>query len=90
MQTKYNISYFWSLFVYFQKTKAVKNPFHNIIHSTENGYYVEEEFYEDVKCLEKLALSMGFKHDDIILFDDLTKHETLQALVYGMELKYTL
>ena len=37
----------------------------------------------DVRHLEKLALTMGFQHEDIILFDNLTHEETNNALVYG-------
>ena len=38
---------------------------------------------DDVKHLEKLALTMGFKHEDIILFENLTTDETHEALAYG-------
>ena len=41
---------------------------------------------DDVKHLEKLALTMGFQHEDIILFDNLTDIETLEALAYGLKL----
>ena len=33
--------------------------------------------------MENLALSMGFQHEDIIVFDNLNKLETKQALIYG-------
>ena len=46
-------------------------------------YKIDKHFYEDVKILEELAISMGFQHEDIILFESLTKDETLQALAYG-------
>ena len=56
-------------------------------------YKTDVSFYEDVKYLEKLAHLMGFKHEDIVLFDSLTYSETEQALVYGLffiELVYDL
>ena len=52
--------------------------------SGETKYKTDKDFYEDVKHLEILALSMGFEHEDIILFESLTKEETIQALVYGL------
>jgi len=48
-------------------------------------YKTDVSFYEDVKYLEKLAHLMGFKHEDIVLFDSLTYSETEQALVYVTE-----
>ena len=38
---------------------------------------------KDVVYFEKLAIKMGFKHDDVILFENLTAIETWQALVCG-------
>ena len=43
----------------------------------------EEEIYKDLVYLERLALSMGFLHQDILLFDNLTTLQTKQALVVG-------
>ena len=40
--------------------------------------------FDEVKHLEKLALTMGFQHEDIILFDNLTYTETNEALAYGL------
>ena len=38
---------------------------------------------DGAKHLEKLALTMGFQHEDIILFKNLTAVETFEALAYG-------
>ena len=38
----------------------------------------------EVENLEKLAVMMGFDHSDVIMFENLTADETLEALVYGL------
>ena len=43
----------------------------------------DEDMDEEVGKLEELALLMGFQHEDIIMFENLTERETRQALVYG-------
>lgn len=40
--------------------------------------------YGEVRFYEKVALNMGFEHEDIILFESLTAKETTEALVYGL------
>ena len=40
--------------------------------------------YDEVRFYEKIALNMGFEHEDIILFESLTAKETIEALVYGL------
>ena len=39
--------------------------------------------YNEVKHLENLAITMGFEHKDIIMFESLTTMETVEALIYG-------
>ena len=51
---------------------------------TTQEYSKDETMLDGAKHLEKLALTMGFQHEDIILFKNLTSFETLQALVYGL------
>ena len=41
--------------------------------------------YNEVKHLENLAITMGFDHEDIILFESLTTMETVEALIYGIK-----
>ena len=43
----------------------------------------DDDFNMEADNLEKLALMMGFKHEEIIMFENLTEKETRQALVYG-------
>ena len=50
---------------------------------TANKYKKDLNMIIDAKHLEKLALTMGFQHEDIILFENLTYSETNEALVYG-------
>ena len=38
--------------------------------------------YGEVRFYEKVALNMGFEHEDIILFESLTAKETTEALVH--------
>ena len=39
---------------------------------------------DEVKQLERLALTMGFQHEDIILFENLTRYETIEAILYRL------
>ena len=39
---------------------------------------------DEVKQLERLALTMGFQHEDIILFENLTTYETIEAILYRL------
>ena len=50
---------------------------------TSKKYAKDQSMINDVKHLEKLALTMGFQHEDIILFESLTAYETYEALLYG-------
>ena len=43
----------------------------------------DEHMDKEVENVEKLALLMGFEHEDIIMFENLTATESHQALVYG-------
>ena len=58
-----------------KKTKISKLPF------VKPKYKQDKDVCKDVVYLERLALSMGFMHEDIVLFDNLTELETQQALV---------
>ena len=40
--------------------------------------------FQDVRYLEQLAYKMGFKQDDILLFENLTAVQTFEALAYGL------
>ena len=66
-----------------QKT-IVSNLSFSFFHPREKLYKIDKNFYDDVRYLEMLALSMGFEHEDIILFESLSAEETGQALVYGL------
>ena len=39
--------------------------------------------FDEVNHFEKLALTMGFQHEDILLFESLTVMETVEAFIYG-------
>ena len=52
--------------------------------STDGKQFLKDVYtMRDVEHLELLALSMGFQHDDIILFKNLRGAETLYALECG-------